>query len=162
MAGDKHRYVHCKNHLGLGAAIHMTAVNEPVEEWLKTLSVVDTFNPEGKNLLGRTMRSAIDGSGPTLDAEFLFKEAVHPWCGHGAKHQRENKNMAMAKAGMEPPKGSNPANKLSQVEADLVFSTLPWAVRLNPDRYPFIYPGESKVAGPFAAAATQEWANQCV
>jgi hypothetical protein len=156
--GDKQRHVHCTNHLGLGAAFHITAVAEPAEEWMKVFSVVDSFALHGHDLLDVRLRKSIAGKADALplSAELIFNVSSKPWCGHGAKHQAENHVMVNTDAGYDAE------NVFSEQELAVVREVIPWSVRLNPDRYPFLLPGESTTSGPYRNTETLQWVNHCV
>jgi len=183
VAGDKRRHNHCTRHLGIGAAVHISAVAEPVEEWLKVGSVVDTFTPRGHDLLSARLRRASIGvrlhkdhklnalvALEPLSADLIFQESVRPWCGrsghggagggHPNHRERGGQGLVINNTRMDN------VNSIDPKLLGYITQSIPWGVRLNPERYPFLLPGwpsgaSREVAGPFATASLVPWANRC-
>jgi hypothetical protein len=154
--GDPYRRIHCVNHLGVGSGVHLSSVAEPGERWLKQHSVV-----EGSGLLRDSYPQAL------LDA---LRQAAQAQRGGGGSALRSRAwlaelvfNASVAK----PPQcnGNESAvqwwGDLTALERDVVRRSIPWAVRLNPLRYPFLLPGAAggATSGSFARLASKAWAD---
>jgi hypothetical protein len=144
--GDRHKHIHCKSHLGIPAAIHLSSVAEPAEEWLKAYSVVESST---KNIISSQFMLA--GMHRNLTASLVFHSSVRPWCMHGASS-----------------KGSSHAMEfVPSLHLDLQLlanSSIPWIVRKFPDRYPFLLPGavaNTSSLDVFLSTIEESWKEQC-
>jgi hypothetical protein len=102
----------CAHHLGLGAATHLSSVAEPVSYILKRYSVIE------QNHRGSLTKEFVNaGRSGHITDNILFKETLFSWC--DAIHVSELK---------------------TEEGKSLVWTSLPWIVRYNPWRYPFMLP----------------------
>jgi hypothetical protein len=117
--GETYRYrksdsiIPCEHHMGLGAATHLSSTAEPAEYLLKRYSVIE------QNHHGSFTEKLVDaGKTGKLTPDLLVKETLMPWC--DTKHISQLPN---------------------NVALELVWESMPWVVRYNPWRYPFVLPG---------------------
>jgi hypothetical protein len=120
----------CANHMGIGAAIHLSSIAEPGEVLLKEASVIEG---SVKDISRDFIEKAASGN---LMATDVYKELVVPRCG-GKLH----------------------ISRLSPDEQNFIEKHLPKALLLYPDRYPFLVPHKSQsvYSGLIAATADEVW-----
>lgn len=98
--------------LGPGAAVHFSSTAEPVGGWLKRVGVVEAFTSTElpSMLIDQIMSGSVN--------ETYLRMLTDPWC------NRDFHAVHVSTTGL----------------ADFLHESLPWAVRVNPHRYPFVYP----------------------
>ncbi|KAA8493149.1 Beta-1,4-mannosyl-glycoprotein 4-beta-N-acetylglucosaminyltransferase [Porphyridium purpureum] len=103
--------------LGPASSIHLSSLNEPVLQLLKSISVLeakasDSVFPWLMRALEHNKRA-----GAMKDNVELVAWTADPWCSH---------------------RRSVHISQLSADTRELLFSGIPWAVKYNQDRYPFL------------------------
>lgn len=102
----------CLHHMGLGSGTHLSSVAEPVSYLMKRYSVIEQDHH------GSLTKAFINaGRNKNIDPKLLIDETLIPWC--ETKHVSE----------LPTTQGKI-----------LVWSSIPWIVRYNPWRYPFMLP----------------------
>jgi len=122
--------VKCQRHMGFGAANHFSSIAEPGEVLMKEVSVIEGSRNDLSD--GFITRGAMRQLNPAA----IVAELVRPRCG-----QKVN------------------TRSLTSEERTKLRTTLPVALQLYPDRYPFITPGMAapEYAGHFNTTASPDW-----
>ena len=145
----------CKNeshgHLGMGAATHMSSISEPSAFWLK--------------------------AGGTIESH--FRGALHPAIIHAGKEGTITpqliieRTLLRSKAASRAEEASRPhiwcevdhVTTLHVAAQAIVNGSIPRLVRMYPERYPFLVPGNTATgkngSSLFAPLAQPEWAKSC-
>ena len=128
-----------EHHMGYGAATHMSAVNDPVEHWLRTCGTVEMVHACADIVPAVVRKAAARGR---VTSKLLFDHAVFPWC-----------------------HSSNPSvhtDSLSHEARQVVLKSVPWVVRNNPSYFPFMLPVSGlKGTGLYEQVLHREWADRC-
>jgi hypothetical protein len=127
------------NHMGYGAATHMSAVNDPAELWYKACGTVEMLEACG-NIVPFPIRDA--AARGQVTAQLIYDHTVFPWC------HLENKGVHV--------------KTLTKKAQKVVMDSIPWVVKNNPAAFPFMYPVPGlKSSGYFEQAAKKEWVHAC-
>lgn len=106
----------CQYHMGLGSAVHMSSVAEPVEYLMKRCGVIEQHHH------GALPTKIVEaGKKRRVTAKLLASTLVTPWCSqqHPMRH----------------------VSSLRNAEArDLAIGSIPWVVLYNPRSFPFLVP----------------------
>lgn len=114
--------LYCQHHMGIGAAVHMSSVLDPVEVWLKQCGVIEL------DCQGALSPAFIQKCrSRSVSPKDILSTALQLVCDHRFK---------------------NYVNILSlPAEARAVLTeAVPWVVRMNPDSFPFLLPGNGTAA----------------
>jgi hypothetical protein len=106
----------CGHHMGLGAGVHISSVAEPIEYLMKRYGVIE------QNFEGALSIEFIDAAKrQSVTAEMISNLMMLPWCA-----------------------ARNPSVHISQLQTAeanrIAWMSIPWIVRYNPSRYPFMMP----------------------
>ena len=101
---------------GPAAATHLSLVAEPLAQWLKEAGTVEARGAEAA--LSVDLRTAIAARNVSAS---LVAGSVRPWC-------------------TQPRWEVVPTRSLASETQQVLWDALPWAVRANPQRYPFFLP----------------------
>lgn len=115
------------NHMGLGAAVHLSSINEPAELWLKSLYTHHgRDNREYQTLVPQTL---IDAGKRGEITPCIVRSSF------GNTYHYPSANIDCDSVCNSVCRG---VHYLSVVGGQDVYKALPWPLRLNPNRYPFI------------------------
>ena len=108
--------------MGLGAAVHLSSVAEPVEYLLKRCGVIEQTcaNAISPKFVEAARRGAVT---PAL----IFEETIHQWCS-------------------ESSQVTHMQHISSPILRSIIEESIPAIVRLNPASYPFFLPGNVPAA----------------
>mmetsp|Transcript_423 Transcript_423/g.439 ORF Transcript_423/g.439 Transcript_423/m.439 type:complete len:492 (+) Transcript_423:120-1595(+) len=115
---------YCHHHMGLGAAVHISSVADPVDLWMKRCGVIEQ---DCTGTLSREFIAAARNSQVTPD--MIFKSASGPLC------SLPKKDRMLFVPNLRYPH--------RQVFEDAV----PWIVRSNPETFPFMLPMNATATG---------------
>lgn len=124
----------CNNHMGISAAVHLSSIVEPAEIIMKESSVIEGSNSDVTTVFIKTAAEK------SLTSSQIFKEFVRPRCG-GRMH----------------------VSRVSEAERAVLENSLPIALKMHPDRYPFIAPARARpdIAGIFKDVSDPKWTRRC-
>lgn len=117
----------CHHHMGLGAAVHMSAFNDPIETWMKGCGAVEERDA-CKNVISQEIISA--GERSQITASMIFKSTVTPWCHHHV--YSVHKYAISLNIGQY-----NEQLRLKAIQ--LLDISIPWIIKKFPENFPFLY-----------------------
>ncbi|KAG1653709.1 hypothetical protein FOA52_007937 [Chlamydomonas sp. UWO 241] len=136
----------CQDHLGIGAAVHLSSVSEPAKWLYKQFGAIEGSARVPSELLAALRLRSVT-------TRLLFDVAVRPWCSfhypltHVSPSPEERADVASKHwehtLGQSVPIGDQ--------AVEVVKASLPRAVTSSPERYPFMVPGAVDQNGPNAA-----------
>lgn len=107
----------CQHHMGYGAAIHLSAILDPVEVWMKSCGTVE--NQEiCEDVL--TKEIILAGKVGQITKDMIFKATLHPWC-HKLNYCKH-------------------IDTLSLGARRYINDSIPWVFKSNQRSFPFIFP----------------------
>jgi hypothetical protein len=120
----------CSSHMGLGAAVHLSSIAEPIEMLLKEGSVIEGSARD----LSQAFREA--GAAQKISPALIMEELVRPRCG-----------------------SYRSMKEFTRKELAALFNAMPWAVKGNPERYPFLVPrlAKKEFTGIFRSTGDPKW-----
>ena len=120
----------CKFHTGFGSSVHISSIAEPSEVLLKESSVIEG---SVKDLSPEFIANGAKGS---ITSRAIFEELVRPRCG-----------------------GMMNMHKFNAKEQAMMRENLPIAIKMYPNRYPFIDPDKAdrQYSGLIATTIDDEW-----
>lgn len=130
---------HCNHHMGFGAAVHISSSTDPVENWLKQCSTIESRHQCLKfpNSFVNSLKS------DNLTSELIYKIAVHPYCSRYnyiihknsiQYHRHRLKGIAWI--------SENDNDIIRKKAIQLVNDTIPYIIRSFPSLFPFLLPNE--------------------
>lgn len=126
--------------------MHMSGIAEPIPYYMKRFGVVE------QTYKGAVTKKIIEASRKmNVTPELLFSETIFPWCHCD---------------GFKCPKHAGKAVYIGHFSNEIklmIESSIPDIVRKNPNRYPFLLPGNasSSRGGLFDICSKEEWLLQC-
>lgn len=111
-----------KIHMNVGSGVHLSSVADPVERWFKSISTQHGMQ------------------------NMEIRSAVPQWFIEAGQDRRVTEAMVRNISAMNEACASRNKNLLpvgnisSSKQRDFLRKSLPWAIRYNPDRYPFLVP----------------------
>jgi hypothetical protein len=126
-------------HMGYGAAIHMSSVNDPVEVLMKSCGTVENINICGHILPDSFIEKAQKG---VITGKDIYSLTIKPWC-----HKR---NIGVH------------VSTLSSTAQRIISQSIPFIIKDNPIYFTFMYPKlELRNTGLFNKCARQSWHDEC-
>lgn len=150
---------YCIHHMGLGAAVHISASNDPVENWMKNCATI-----EGRLHCLKFSKDFVNGlKSGNLTSNLLFESTIHPFC---SRH-----NYIVHKNSLQIPRkrlkglawiNENDNEKIRSAAIQLINDAIPKIVRLVPSAFPFLIPTfEKNSTSIFKVVDDVNWASHC-
>lgn len=116
------------NHMGLGAAVHLSSIDEPAEMWLKSLYT--HHGRENREYLYRAPVAFIEAGKRGEISPALIRSA----------YRNQSHLLTASDTGSSSVCGNVcwGVHYQAVTGGEKVYQSLPWALRYNPQRYPFI------------------------
>jgi hypothetical protein len=124
ISNDTLRHAHNRPqfHMGLGAAVHLSSIQEPVELWLKAISTQHGMENSDINIYFTQELLGSIGAGNEQDTKNILRKVFQ------------------ADRLCNISTSASPVDSLNSSTRELLLKSLPWALRNYPSRYPFIIP----------------------
>jgi hypothetical protein len=115
-------------HMNVGSGVHLSSTADPVERWFKSISTQHGMqNMEMRSAMPKWFIEAGRESRITAEMVRNISDMNEACSSH-------NKNLVQV-------------GKLPAYQRDFLHRSLPWAIRLNPERYPFLVPFCASISG---------------
>ena len=145
---------HCNDHIGFGAAIHMSSSTDPIESWLKHCSTIESRDQCLKfpSIFVSFLKSG------NLTSELIYKSSVRPFCSRKnyiihknsiQYHRHRLKGLAWI--------SENDDSITRKNAIHLINDTIPNIIKLYPSLFPFLSPVDNN----FLNINDVHWASHC-
>lgn len=151
----------CSTHMGLGASSHMSAASDPVEFWLKLCGTTENRFACHKLLSEKFISAGQSGS---ISSRLIYSTSILPWC-HKRNYAIHVDNVAdersivaalfsLPEVSILSFSNSSSSSALKQAVKKAVDTSVPFAVRLSAESFPFMYPDP---ASPSTGLMSKSW-----
>ena len=126
----------CQHHMGLGAAVHLSAIIDPVEVWIKSCSTVENRGQCAESVSPALLAAGKPGE---ITPQIIYDSTIFPWCNRKFRAAHVDELTGAARASLQ--------------------STQPWFLKHNRPSFPFMFPQLNHDL--FSKSAIPTWLNEC-